>query len=230
MKNEDIDFENNDFDLLNDFNDDFEDADFEINSRYTKPSKQKIQNSKNIKFKNAQNLVKDINLQSKQSLFAIVDGSFIFGDFILAFLHYHNIKAKRIDISTLSLNMHNIVGIKHFMDKGYIDNINFLIGYYFYAHERKKLIKEMYDTLDFDNRFQLAVCRNHMKTVTILTDKGNKIVIQGSANLRSSDNLEQFNLCFDSKTYDCITEFNDKLIKEYSTINKPITNKTIKKL
>jgi len=222
------DFENNDFDLLNNFEgDEKNEDDFNIDSRYVKPKKQKIQNSKNIKFINAQKLAKSINLQKKESVFAIVDGSFIFGDFILAFLHYHNIKAVRMDISTLSLNMHNIVGIEHFMKNGYIDNLNFLIGYYFYAHEKKGLIKEMYRSLDIDNRFQIAVCRNHMKSVTILTDRGNKIVMHGSANLRSSDNLEQFSLSFDDKTYDFITEYNDQLIKEFSTIQKPLTNKQI---
>lgn len=229
MKENEIDFEDNDFDLLNDIDGDI-DSDIETNSKYLKPKKQKILNSKNIKFLNAQELVKKIDLQKEEGIFAIVDGSFVFGDFILAFLHYHNIKAERIDISTLSLNMHNIVGIETFMKKGYIQNINLLLGYYFFAHERQKLVKEIYKSFDFENRFQLAVCRNHMKSVTILTDKGNKIVMHGSANLRSSDNLEQFSLSFDSGTYDFITDFNDKIIKEFKTIKKPLTNKTIKNL
>jgi len=224
----DEDFEDNDFDLLSDFNDDvLNEGDETINSRYVKPKKQKYLNSKNIKFLNAQQLAKNIDLQSKESVFAIVDGSFVFGDFILAFLHYHNIRAERLDISTLSLSMHNIVGIETFIDKGYINKLNFLIGYYFFAHERTKLIKEMYKSFDKDDIFQLAVCRNHMKCVTILTDKGNKIVIHGSANLRSSDNLEQFSLSFNDELYDFITEFNDKLLLEYKTIEKPITNKTL---
>lgn len=228
MKEEIIDFEDNNFDLLNDIDDDvLNDEDFETESRYIKPKKQKILNSKCIKFLNAQQLVKKIDLKNEEDIFAIVDGSFFFGDFILAFLHYHNIKAERMDVSTLSLSMHNIIGIETFMKKGYINNINFLIGYFFYAHERNNLIKEMYNSFDVDNRFQLAVCRNHMKCVTILTDKGNKIVIHGSANLRSSDNLEQFSLTFDSAKYDFLTEFNDKIIKEFQTIQKPITNKTI---
>lgn len=222
-------FEDNDFDLLNDIDDDIieEEDDDVINSRYIKPVKQKIFNSNQIKFQNAQQLVKKVDLKNENGLFAIVDGSFVFGDFILAFLHYHDIKAERIDVSTLSMSMHNIVGFKTFMDKGYIQNINFLIGYYFFAHERTKLVKEMYKQLDFDNRFQLAVCRNHTKIVTLKTDRGNKIVMHGSANLRSSDNLEQFSLSFDSETYDFIESFNDKIIKKYKTIKKPITNKQL---
>ena len=225
---EDInEFENNDFDLLADFDDDLIAENDFSESKYIKPRQQKQFPSNFIKFQNAQDLAKKIDLQSKENLFCIVDGSFVFGDFILAFLHYHNIKAVRMDISTLSLSMHNIVGLETFMKKGYIENLNFLIGYYFYAHERKGLMEAVYERLDFDNKLQVSVCRNHMKSVTILTDRGNKIVIHGSANLRSSDNLEQFSLEFDSDKYDFITNFNDNLINEFKTIQKPITNKQI---
>lgn len=220
-------FENNDFDLLADFDDDLLTEDEFSESRYIKPKKQKEFPSNYIKFPNAQKLAKKIDLKAKESLFCIVDGSFVFGDFILAFLHYHDIKAVRMDISTLSLSMHNIVGLETFMKKGYIENLNFLIGYYFYAHEKKGLMEALYETLDFEDRLQVAVSRNHMKCVTILTDRGHKIVIEGSANLRSSDNLEQFNLEFNNEKYDFITEFNSKLLEEYKTIQKPITNKQL---
>ena len=220
-------FENNDFDLLADFDDDLMDDDDFSESKYIKPRQQKQFPSNYIKFPNAQKLAKKIDLQAKENLFCIVDGSFVFGDFILAFLHYHNIKAVRMDISTLSLSMHNIVGLENFIKKGYIDNLNFLIGYYFYAHERKGLMEALYERLDFENRLQVSVCRNHMKCITILTDRGNKIVIDGSANLRSSDNLEQFSLEFNPEKYDFITNFNDKLLEEFKTIQKPITNKQI---
>lgn len=221
-------FEDNDFDLLSEFDDDIiDDDEIEVGSRYTKPKKQKVFRSNFIKFQNAQKLAEQIDLKHKENLFCIVDGSFVFGDFILAFLHYHNIKAERIDVSTLSLSMHNIAGLEHFMKKGYIDNINFLIGYYFYSHERRGLVKEMQKALDVDDRFQMAVCRNHMKAVTILTDRGNKIVMHGSANLRSSDNLEQFSLTFDDDLYNFITDFNDKIIEEFKTVQKPLTNNNL---
>lgn len=221
------DFEDNDFDLLADFDDDLLGDDDFSESKFIKPKQQKQFPSNFIKFPNAQKLAKKIDLQSEENLFSIVDGSFVFGDFILAFLHHHDIKAVRMDISTLSLSMHNIVGLETFIKKGYIDNLNFLIGYYFYAHERKGLMEALYERLDFEDRLQVSVCRNHMKCFTILTDRGNKIVIDGSANLRSSDNLEQFNLEFNSEKYDFITNFNDKLLQEFKTIQKPITNKQI---
>jgi len=219
-------FENNDFDLLADFDDDI-DEESVSDSRYIKPKKQKQFPTNYIKFLNAQKLAKKIDLKAKENLFCVVDGSFVFGDFLLAFLEYHDIKAKRIDISTLSLSMHNIVGLETFIKKGYIENLNFLIGYYFYAHEKKGLMKAVYERLDVDNRLQVAVCRNHTKCATILTDRGNKIVIHGSANLRSSDNLEQFSLEFSNEKYDFLTEFNEKILNEFKTIQKPLTNKTV---
>jgi len=223
------DFEDNDFDLIQDT----EELDFEqdnLESRYVKPLKQKHRSQSQIRFSNAETLVKKIDMKTKGDLFSIVDGSFIFGDFILAFLRYHDIKAVRMDISTLSLSLQNIIGIRTFIEKGYIENVNFLLGYYFYAHERKGLIREMYEQLDIDNKMQLAVCRNHTKITTILTDKGHKITIHGSSNLRSSDNLEQLHLTFNEEIHDFVTDFNNKVLEEYKTIQKPISNKKIKTL
>lgn len=222
-------FEINDADLIDDINDDLIEEN-DINSRYCKPTKQKNIARKTIKFENAQSLVKKIDMKSKDSVFAIVDGKFVFGEFILAFLHHHDIKAKRMDISTLSLSYQNILGIEAFMQKGYIQNLNFLIGYYFYSHERNGLVKKMYEHLDIDNNLQIAVCRNHTKQVVIETERGAKIVFHGSANLRSSDNMEQLQITFDPELHDFIKEFNDSVIEKYHTIKKPLTNNQIKNL
>lgn len=225
------DFEINDADLIDDIEDDLtDDIENDINSRYCKPAKQKHIAKKVIKFENAQKLVRKIDMQSKDSVYAIVDGKFVFGEFILAFLHHHDIKAKRMDISTLSLSYQNILGLEVFMKKGYIENLNFLIGYYFYAHERNGLVKKMYEHLNRDNNLQIAVCRNHTKQVIIETERGTKIVFHGSANLRSSDNMEQLQISFDSELHDFIKDFNDSVIEKYYTIKKPLTNNQIKNL
>ena len=53
-----------------------------IKDRYCKPAMTK---SKNVKFKNARNLSKEIKIEKNERYFCIIDGSFIFGDFIEAF-------------------------------------------------------------------------------------------------------------------------------------------------
>ncbi len=225
-------FEDNDLsemDLINEI-DDLDQMTDEVSSRYIKPTKHRVQNSKNVRFPNAQELVEVIDMKPNENVFAIVEGNFVFGDFLIAFLNYHDIKAEKLNISTLSYDNYNIDGIAHMAEKGYIDQINFLVSDYFYSHERTKKIKYLYDKLDVNDKLQVGVCRNHTKMTTILTDRGNKIVMHGSANLRSSDNLEQFRIEFNDELYDFVDEFNEGILRKFKTIKKPLTNKEVKNI
>ena len=100
-----------------------------------------------------------------------------------------------------------------------------IIGINFCYEGRKiagVLIPYIYSNLDIDNKFQLAVAGVHTKTCQILTEDGRKIVIHGSANLRSSANVEQITIEENEQLYDFYEEFYSKIIDEYSTIRKPI--------
>ena len=70
-----------------------------------------------------------------------------------------------------------------------------LLSIYFYANEKYQLIPYLRKKLDVNNRFQLAIAGIHTKIVQFETNDGQKIVIHGSANLRSSGNVEQFTGC-----------------------------------
>ncbi len=217
------------FDLIHSL-DDLENVTDEVSTRYVKPVKHKKTNNKNIIFPNAQDLVSKIDMKANEDVFCFVSGDFVFGDFLIAFLEHHDICAEKLTISTLSFDNYNIDGLRHMMDNGYINNINFLISDYFYSHERHKKVKYLYDKLDVDNRLQVGVCRTHTKMTTILTDRGNKIVMHGSANLRSSDNIEQFKIEFNEELYDFCEDFNTKLINKFKSINKSLTNKKVKEI
>lgn len=209
---------------------DFDDEDFDIDiqdtnpseSRYVKPKKQRKKPYRLLKFKNAQNLAEEINFQSLDRAFVIVDGSFIFGDFIESFLVRNQVNAIEMTISTLSLSQDNVISLKKLIEANYIQKLNLIISDYFYSHERNKLVKYIYELLDVDDKFQLAVCRTHCKITQFKTEGGKHIVIHGSANLRSSDNLEQFVIEDNKEIYDFNQEYNNEILKRYKTINKSI--------
>lgn len=85
---------------------------------------------------------------------------------------------------------------------------------------KKNLIPYLYEKLDKDNRFQLAVAAIHTKTVQMHTMGGKKIVIHGSANLRSSGNIEQFTVEINDNLYDFYQDMSDKILDKYKTIDK----------
>jgi len=209
-------------------------SDFEINidfdidteKRYCKPPMSK---SKNVKYKNASDLSKEIIIGKNERYFCVIDGSFIFGDFIEAFIYDRAMNVKEMTISTLSMSQENIDSFKNLMEKGYLQKLNIIVSDFFYSHERQNLVKYMYQHLDIDNRFQFSVCRTHTKICLFETEMngGRKYVIHGSANLRSSDNIEQFMIEENEELFDFNKNFHDKIIDNFKTINKSLRGKKL---
>lgn len=219
-----FDISDDDFDMSLDLD---LDLDVGIETRIFKPKKQRTRSEKQIKFKYAKDLAESIPFEKNSRFFCVVNGSFIFGDFIEAFLVKNNARAENMIINTLSLSYDNILSLKLLLEKGYINNLNMIVSDYFFSHERSGLIDQLYRHLDIDNRFQLAVARTHMKTCIFETTGGKKIVIHGSANLRSSDNIEQFMIEENEGLYDFNLDFQNKIIQEYKTINKTVRGENL---
>lgn len=213
---------------LQDFSNIEVDINFNIdfNQRYCKPAMSK---SKNVKYKNASALSKEIKIMQNERYFCIIDGSFIFGDFIESFIVDRNMKVKELTLSTLSISQENVDSFCNLIKKGYILKLKLIVSDYFYSHEKNNLVKYMYNTLDIDNKFQLSVCRTHTKICLIETEQGGgrKYVIHGSANLRSSDNIEQFMIEENSELYDFNKLFHDKIIDNFATIGKSLRGKKL---
>jgi len=227
--------ENGDFDELKmnfDFNIDafsnFEiDVEIDFDSRFVKPPITKPIPYEKLKYQNAEKLAKDLDFQSLDRIFCIVNGTFIFGDFIEAFIVNNQIEVKEITISTLSYSQDNIDSLVNLVNANYITKINLIVSDYFFAHERKKLIKYTYDNLADICDLQLASAGTHCKVCQFLTGGGKHIVIHGSANLRSSGNIEQFVIEDNKEIYDFNQEYQNRIIDKYKTINKSLRGKEL---
>ena len=97
----------------------------------------------------------------------------------------------------------------------------------FQSHKvQLKVIPYAYRELDKDDRFQLAIADIHTKTVHFETEGGKHIVIHGSANLRSSGNIEQFTIEDNKELYDFYDEKFKLILDKYATIRKEIRTRT----
>jgi hypothetical protein len=195
-----------------------------IGNRYIKPPKTKDIPYKKLKYRNALQLAKDIDFKDLDKVFCIVDGSFIFGDFIEAFIVENNINVLEMQISTLSYSQDNIDSLQNLIEKDYIQKLDLIVSDYFFSHERHKLIKKTYEQLDIDNKFQLASAGTHFKICNFKTEGGKHIFIHGSANLRSSSNIEHFCIEDNKDLYTFVKQTNDLIIEKYKTINKSVRN------
>ena len=210
-----------------DFNiDSFEEIDFDFfeEKRYN-IAKPKIQKSKNVNYKYAKEYAKEIVINKGSRYYSFIDGSFIFGDFIEAFL-VENDKCAKVTLSTLSMSQENIDSFANLLNNGYISELNIIISDYFFSHERNNLVKYMFEVLDIEDKFQLSVCRTHTK-ITLLEFDDKKVVISGSANLRTSDNLEQISIEENNELYNFNLEVHQRIIDEFKTINKSIKSKKL---
>lgn len=216
MENFDI---NIDFDCnfdLGDFGDVLDDDGAE--TRYIKPN---IKKNVLVKYEHAKELATDIDISKNAHTYAIVSGNFIFGDFIEALMELKDLHADEMYVTTLSLSENNVDSLANIMLDNRCDNLNLILSCYFFSHERQNLIPYIYEELDKEDKFQLAVCGTHCKA-TLIKCQDRYIVIHGSANLRSSNNLEQIVIEENEELYNFNKEYLDDIISQYSTIKKSV--------
>lgn len=200
--------------------DDFEE--YELNDRYIKPVKCFFKTTA-IKYDNARKLAGDIQPTPGFRYDVLVSGSFIFGDFIHAFMTRHHIQAVKCKISTLGMNEANVNALAALMRANYILDLELFVSVYFFSLKRKDIVPYIYRVLDaeeFRGRFQLSVSHIHTKTFQILTSDGRKMIMQGSANLCSSANIEQFIFEENAQVYDFYNEIFDTVSNRHRTIDQ----------
>lgn len=210
------DIADDDFNLF-----DYDRTDNRATDRYTRPRPARFP-SACVRYDNAQALAREIKLSKGQRFDAFIGGSFVFGDFIEAWLTHNRVQAKTMTIGTLSLSEENIDSLYLLMKKHYIGELRLMVSHYFYRHERRGLIPKIIQTLDIENRFQFAVAWVHTKTTHFETADGRKLVFHGSANLRSNANIEQITFEENPALYDFYEETYDILFAEYNVINRKV--------
>lgn len=158
-----------------------------------KPKKPKA-----VMYENAVALAADIELAEGACYYAILSGDFIFGDFIEALIDHHDLRPERVDIATLGMNQNNIDSVKNIA--GFAGKVNLIVSHYYFNVERAELIPYMMGEYK-DTSVSVAVAGSHMK-LALIRDGGLGIVISGSANLSSSNSVEQFTLMCDSDLWE----------------------------
>lgn len=178
-----------------------------------------------VKYSNAEKLAKDVGACSEGfRAFCILDGKFIFGDFIEALIVQNNWEVEDLTISTLSMSQDNVDSLANLIHGNYVKSLNIIVSHYYFATERHAsgLIPYLYDKLYVNNVLQVAVASVHTKIAMIRTACGKKITIHGSANLRTSSNIEQIVIEHTPSLYDWCHDVHAGIIDKHKTINKPV--------
>jgi hypothetical protein len=174
-----------------------------------------------VRYERAVDLVRALpDLEPGATVHAIVSGNFIFGDFLEAFLVEKNLHADEMLIATLSLGQENVDSLVNLVKGGYLGRLGLITSDYWYAHERRKAGGVPYIMRHLGNweLFSFAAAGVHTK-VTLIRAADAYLVLHGSANLRSSRNLEQF--CIDNcpALYNFHRTWMEKIIQSFSPKN-----------
>jgi len=198
---------------------------------YKKPKELRPCHDKYIKFEYAADFVKSFKFPPNDGefIYAIVSGSFIFGDILLP-IAARSGGGHRMDICTLSMSKENIDMFYQMFSEGHIREANFILSDYFYAHERGKggLFHYLVDSLVKPQKWpvKISIASVHTKIV-MFKNKEYDIIISGSANLRSSANVEQFEMRNSPGLYEFNREWMDKIHEKFDVVKKPIRSRNL---
>jgi hypothetical protein len=147
----------------------------------------------------------------------LLRGDFVLGDLIPAMIQGG--WCKHLRIATLGLSEYNAQTLATLVDKGHVGEITMVVSHYFEQVNKSTVYADVRRILD--GKCTFIIMRSHAKVIAMETehDVGNfHWVIEGSANLRSSDNLEQMTIYNDP---DILVFHNDWI--DYVRANPPNT-------
>lgn len=208
----DLDFDISDFD--------FEDREPDRLTRFIQPRIDPSVLTQTVHYDHALELAEQIDLSGKTRTFAWVSGSFVFGDILEALWEVKNIDIKNLFIASLSISEENVDSWAGLLQQANIERFDLVCSAYFYSHYKFDLVPKMYEALGNDPRVQIAFGAYHTKIIALETHHGNTLTIHGSANMRSSANIEQVMIEPNCRE---LYDFNSSMIRDicdrYGTIN-----------
>jgi hypothetical protein len=123
----------------------------------------------------------------------------------------------RLRIATLSYNARNVTELLAQIDAGRIGQLTFLCSKFFRENDTEiyVLLQKELQERNPDGRHRLAASRNHAKVVTFHWADGTCYALEGSANLRSNSNQEQYALINDRGLHDFHASWIEELVSRY---------------
>ena len=187
---------------------------------YNKP---RLYRPKACCYEHAEQFAADIELGNDREVFAFVSGNFVFGDFMEALVDLGKLSVRRMSVMTLSMNDENIDSMRNILEWEEVERLDLVLSDYWYAHERKQggLVDYLFDELDLDGlELHVAFAGVHCKTWCVETRAGNHLTVHGSANLRSSGNIEQVHISPDAGLFAFADGVTRDIIDAYDVVNQ----------
>ena len=122
---------------------------------------------------------------------AVLRGDFVLGDALPALLAAHG-PCPHMLISTLALSRKNAETLRDLLAAHAIGRLTLICSHYFRAVDKTSTFHQVHTILA--SVCTLKISRCHAKIILLKNDRGDHLVLEGSANLRSSDTIEQLTI------------------------------------
>lgn len=190
-----------------------------IRSRHIEKPKYRI--PQKVTYEHAREFARDLTLERGMSCFAFVSGNFIFGDFIEALVELGKLAVRSMTIQTLSMSQDNIDSLVNIIEMCETEKVTLVLSDYWFSHERGGLVPYLHrELVEAGVKARIAYASCHTKIFNIETWSGNKLTIHGSANLRSSRNIEQMQIDQCDELYEFVEDFTRRIVDKYAVVNE----------
>ena len=154
----------------------------------------------------------DVLPDEGETLHALMTGRYDLMHTVVALIGKSGV-CPEVRIATLSNNAKNLAERGALLDAGTVGRMTLLCSS-FYRDHNKQLWRETLE--QFRARGQrAAAARSHCKVVTLACTDGRRFSLEGSANLRTNSNREQFALTQDATIHDWHAAWIDELVSRH---------------
>ena len=134
-----------------------------------------------------------------ESLHALMNGWYDLAQLLIVLIERLGSVVLTMRIGTLSLSRRNARELAALLDQGRVRRLDVLCSSFFKRHDAdifEELAQEMHARGQ-----RVAAARSHAKIVTIALEDGRRYALEGSPNLRTNSNIEQFCLTRDADLF-----------------------------
>ena len=122
---------------------------------------------------------------------------------------------RSLRIATLSYNTRNLHELSRLIRDKKVERLSLVTSCFFRDHNRDLWDRTLTDFAAYDPAPRVAAARSHAKVVTMETLSGVYYSLEGSANLRTNRNREQFALFCDRTLHDWHAHWIDEMVETH---------------
>lgn len=130
-----------------------------------------------------------------ESLHGMMTGFYDLMHLLIVLLQRFGSPCETMRIGTLSLSRRNVQEMTALLDTGQVRHLDVMVSDFFRKHD-DDIFAELVQELGTRGQ-RVASARSHAKIITLALADGRRYTLEGSANLRTNRNLEQFCLTRD---------------------------------